>query len=93
MTFAPIGMVRRYERSRLYLTHGFEVPVIVVFTKFDQFLRNVRMHMVDFPDEVQGKNVSEVVEKKFQDHYLCSLGPGVRFVRLESGFGVNSMPE
>ena len=81
-------MVRRYERSRLYLTHGFEVPVIVVFTKFDQFLRNVAMHLADYPDEYPpNSKVSEVAEEQFQEHYLRPLGNKVTFVRLESGLG------
>ena len=69
--------------------HHFKVPVIVVFTKFDQFLRNVEMHLVDYPDEhPPGSKVSEVAEEQFQEHYLRPLGNKVTFVRLESGFGV-----
>jgi len=34
-------------------------------------------------------NVSDVMEKLFQEHYLHPLGDDVRFVRLESGFRVN----
>ena len=82
-------MVRRYEHILLYLTHHAEVPVIVVFTKFDQYLRNVGMHMVDYPDEhPPGSNLSEVAENQFQEHYLRPLGNGVRFVRLESRYRV-----
>ena len=66
--------------------HHFEVPIIVVFTKYDQFLHNVKMHLVDYPNEYPDSNVSEVVEKQFQEHYLHPLGDDVRFVRLESGF-------
>jgi hypothetical protein len=57
-----------------------------VFTKYDQFLRNVEMHLVDYPNEYPDNNVSEVVEKQFQEHYLHPLGDGVRFVRLASEF-------
>ncbi|KAH9177274.1 hypothetical protein EDB89DRAFT_1845059 [Lactarius sanguifluus] len=48
------------------------VPVIVVFTKYDLFLRNVQMHVEDFgsPDD----NVFDVAEKRFQEHYLRPLG-------------------
>ena len=56
-----------------------------MFTKYDQFRRNVEMHLVDYPNEYPGSNVSEVVEKLFQEHYLHPLGNNVRFVRLESG--------
>ena len=79
-------MVRRYKHSWLYLMHHFEVPVIVVFTKYDQFLRNVEMHVADYPNDYPDTNVSEVMEKQFQEHYLHPLGDDVKFVRLESGF-------
>ena len=71
-----------------YLMHRFEVPVIVVFTKYDQFLRNVAMHLSDFPDEYPDSNLPEVAEIRFQEHFLHPLGDDVRFVRLESGFAV-----
>ena len=69
-------------------TYHFKVPVIAVFTKFDQFLRNVQMHLTDYPDEYPDSNVSEVAEIRFQEHFLHPLGDDVRFVRLESGFAV-----
>ncbi|KAH9168578.1 hypothetical protein EDB89DRAFT_1580181 [Lactarius sanguifluus] len=57
------------------------VPVIVVFTKYDQFQRNVQIHMEDFgsPDD----NVSDVADKQFEEHYLRPLGDNIRSVRLE----------
>ena len=64
------------------------VPIIVVFTKHDQFLRNVEMHLCDYPNEHLNSNVSEVAENQFQEHYLHPLGDDVRFVQLESGFRV-----
>ena len=79
-------MVRRYEHSWLYLTHHFEVPVIAVFTKYDQFLYNVAMHLFDYPNEYPGSDVSEVAEKRFQERYLHPLGSDIRFVRLKRGF-------
>ncbi len=88
-TYVLTKMVRRYEHLWLYLTHHFEVPVVVVFTKYDQFLRNVEMHLVDYPNEYPGSSVSEAAEKRFQEHYLHPLGDDVRFVRLESGLRVN----
>ena len=66
----------------------FEVPVIVVFTKYDQFLRNVRMHLVDFPSDCPDSSVSEAAKRQFQEHYLYPLGDDIRYVRLESGFRV-----
>lgn len=67
--------------------YHFEVPVIVVFTKYDQFLLNVEMHIADFPEKHSAySNLSEEAEKIFKKHYLDPLGNDVRYVRLESGF-------
>ena len=60
----------------------------MVFTKHDQFIRNVEMHMFDYPDEYPNSNISEVAENQFQEHYLHPLGNDVRFVQLESEFRV-----
>ncbi|KAH9168907.1 GTP-binding protein [Lactarius sanguifluus] len=57
------------------------VPVIAVFTKYDQFRRNVQIYVEDFgsPDD----NVLDVEDRLFQEHYLRPLGDDVVFVRLE----------
>ncbi|KAH8979713.1 hypothetical protein EDB86DRAFT_3248264 [Lactarius hatsudake] len=57
------------------------VPVIAVFTKYDQFRRNVQIYVEDFgsPDD----NVLDVENRLFQEHYLRPLGDDVVFVRLE----------
>ncbi|KAH9047168.1 hypothetical protein EDB84DRAFT_1575478 [Lactarius hengduanensis] len=57
------------------------VPVVAVFTKYDQFRRNVKIDLDDYgsPDDI----VSEVAEKRFREHYLHPLGDHVGFVRLE----------
>ena len=81
-------MVCHYECSILWLTHHFEVPIIVVFTKYDQFLLNIEMHMSNFPNEYCNSDVSKVMEKLFQEYYLHPLGEGIRFVRLQSRFRV-----
>ena len=65
------------------------VPVIVVFTKYDQFLRNVEMHLFDYPEEYPDSDVSEVAKKQFREHYLDPLGDNIKYVRLESRFGSN----
>ena len=61
---------------------SFLVPVIVVFTKYDQFVRNVKMYLEDYgnPDD----SISDAVERQFNEHYLGPLGDGAKFVRLES---------
>ena len=66
-----------------------EVPVIVVFTKYDQFLRNVEMHLFDYPEECPDSDVSEAVKKQFREHYLDPLGDNIQYVRLESRFRLN----
>jgi len=57
-----------------------------VFTKYDQFLRNVEMHLVDYPNEYPDSNLPEVAAKLFREHYLHPLGDDIRFVRLKSEF-------
>ncbi|KAF8257548.1 hypothetical protein EI94DRAFT_1099221 [Lactarius quietus] len=58
------------------------VPVIAVFTKYDQFLYNVEMDIADYPDKYPD-NISRVAEERFQDYYLGPLGPNAKYVRLE----------
>ena len=63
----------------------FKVPVVVLFSKYDQFLRNVEMHLFDYPSEyLNAAKVSEAAERQFQEHYLHPLGNDVRYVWLES---------
>ncbi|KAN0129493.1 hypothetical protein V8E53_012675 [Lactarius tabidus] len=57
------------------------VPVIAVFTKYDQYLRNIQMHLEDFGNP--GDKVSDEADRQFKEHYLRYLGEGARFVRLE----------
>jgi hypothetical protein len=44
------------------------------------------MQLFDYPDEYPDSNLSEVAEKRFEEHYLYPLGDDIKFVRLESGF-------
>ncbi|KAF8261935.1 hypothetical protein EI94DRAFT_1744899 [Lactarius quietus] len=66
----------------------FEVPVIAVFTKYDQFLRDVKTDVSDDPFKDPESHDFEVAEKIFQDHYLRPLGDDVRYVQLKSEFRV-----
>ena len=45
------------------------------------------MDVCDDPDKYLGE-VSEEVEKRFEEHYLRPLGKDVRYVRLESRFQI-----
>ena len=58
-----------------------------MFTKYDQFLFNVEMDVLDDPDKYPG-SVSDEAEKWFEEHYLRPLGKDVRYVRLESGLQI-----
>ena len=65
-------------------TQRSQVPVIAVFTKYDQFLRNVKMDVLDDPDKYLDRSVTEVAKELFEEHYLHPLGDDVRYVQLES---------
>ena len=62
------------------------VPVIVVFTKYDQFLRNVKINLEDYGNPHD--NILDVAMRQFNKHYLHHLGDDMRFVQLQSKFHV-----
>ena len=68
----------------VFFMQRFQVPIIAVFTKYDQFLRNVKMDVSDYPDKYLDRSVSEVAKEIFQEHYLHPLGDNVGYVQLES---------
>ena len=59
------------------------VPVIAVFTKYDQFKRNIKMKL---EDEGRGSEIDLDAEAEniFKRHYLASLNGPPPFIRLES---------
>ena len=59
------------------------VPVIAVFTKYDQFKRNIKMKL---QDEGRGPEIDLDAEAEniFKQHYLASLNGPPPFIRLES---------
>ena len=63
----------------------FQVPVIAVFTKYDQFKRNIRMKLEDEGRDPDTHFHTEV-ESVFNRYYLASLSGGEPppFVLLES---------
>ena len=64
--------------------HGcFQVPVIAVFTKFDQFKLDVKMKLEDEGRDLETDFGTEL-ESVFDRHYLASLSGPPPFVRLES---------
>ena len=73
-----------------FISSILQVPVIAVFTKFDQFRREVRMKLEDqHRDPESDLNVE--MESIFNQHYLASLRGPPPFVRLESEDFVNQL--
>ena len=68
----------------MFFTEHFQVPVIAVFTKYDHFLRNVKIDVSDYPDKYLNRRVSEVAKERFEEHYQLPLGEEVEYVQLES---------
>jgi hypothetical protein len=60
-----------------------QVPVIAVFTKFDQFRRNIRMKLEDEGHD-QGMDLDAEVKNIFNQRYLASLNGPPPFICLES---------
>jgi hypothetical protein len=61
--------------------------VIAVFTKHDQFRRNVRMKVEDRrhgDGEADQARIDREMEEIFNKYYLANLGEAPRFVCLES---------
>ena len=65
----------------------FQVPVIAVFTKYDQFKRNIVMKSEDEGHgPLAGDQLDTEVENVFKEYYLDNLSgtPPPPLVRLES---------
>ena len=67
-----------------------------MFTKYDQFLRDVRIDLeycnykdpsIDVSKEANEKAAKEI----FEEHYLRPLGDGVMWVRLQCEFGIKCL--
>ena len=61
----------------------FQVPVIAVFTKYDQFKRDIKMKLEDEGRDLEMDPNAEV-ENMFNQHYLAGLNGPPPFIRLES---------
>jgi len=63
----------------------FQVPVVAVFTKYDQFKRNIRMKL---EDEGRDRDIDldAEVENTFKQHYLAGLNCSPPFICLESEY-------
>jgi hypothetical protein len=63
------------------------VPVIAVFTKYEQFMRNVEMQLED--EQRDPALLDDEAEKMFNEHYLAKFSVTPPFVRLEGERFVN----
>ena len=61
----------------------FPVPVIAVFTKYDQFKHDIKMKLED-EDRDQEMDLNAEVDNIFHQHYLAGLNGPPPFIRLES---------
>ena len=61
----------------------FPVPVIAVFTKYDQFKLNIKMKLEDEGRDSE-RDFDAEEENIFKQHYLASLNRHPPFIRLES---------
>lgn len=63
--------------------------MIAVFTKFDQFKRNIMIKLED--ENRDSAELDAEVANMFRQHYLASLSGSPPFVRLESEDFVNQL--
>ena len=61
----------------------FEVPVIALFTKYDQFKHDIKMKLEDEHDHPE-TDIDTEVKRVFEQHYLASLRGPPPFICLES---------
>jgi hypothetical protein len=78
-----------YERGSTYI-RSFSVPVIAVFTKYDQFKFETKMRLED-EGRLEETSLSEELERRFHRSYLAKLEGSPPFVCLESEDFVNQL--
>jgi hypothetical protein len=82
--------MKRYEPR--FTQGNLLVPVIAVFTKRDQFRREVKMKLEDQRgSEVDQALFDREMEEIFNKYYLANLGEAPRFVCLESEDFINQL--
>jgi hypothetical protein len=60
------------------------VPVIAVFTKYDQYRRNIKMTLEDQGSDTDPALLDAEMERVFEEQFLAHLRGSPPFVRLES---------
>ena len=66
----------------------FQVPVLALFTKYDQFKRNVKIDLMGHPE----MHIDAEVKSRFKQRYLASLSGPPPFICLESEDFVTHAP-
>ena len=87
MRFARTRMVCLRRNATLWVEiditmWDFQVPVIAVFTKFDQFKRDTKMKLEDEGRDPE-MDLNNEVENVFNQHYMANLNGPPPFIRLE----------
>ncbi len=64
-----------------------------MFTKYDQFLRNVAIdledrHYIDRSIDVSKKAKAREAKNIFEEHFLGPLGEGIPWVQMRGGFRI-----
>jgi hypothetical protein len=62
------------------------VPVIAVFTKYDQFKREISFRLEDQCRDTNPSLLNVEVERAFQEQYLANFKGSPPIVRLESEY-------
>jgi len=69
----------------------FQVPVIALFTKYDQFKRDIKMKLEDQHDHPE-MHIDAEVKRVFDQHYLASLSGSPPYICLESEDFITDKP-
>jgi hypothetical protein len=65
-----------------------QVPVVALFTKYDQFKRNIKIKLKDHPET----HIDAEVKRGFEQGYLARLSGPPPFICLESEDFVTNEP-
>jgi hypothetical protein len=68
-----------------------QVPVIAIFTKYDQFRREIKMKLEDEQGDAADLDAEAEAENVFNERYLANLRGSPSFICLESKGFVNQL--
>lgn len=67
-------------------SNSWQVPVIAVFTKYDQFKIDVKMKMEDDEKDITPETLSSEINQQFEKEYLQGVERQTEYVQLESEY-------